>query len=146
MLTPASIIHDGGTDTKGPEGFHPFYERIRSTFPDNFMDVEDTFAEGDKICVRWSCTGTHTGDGLGIPPTQLTVCHRHCHISHSGRQACRSVAELGHAGHDGAAQGRQEIAHLHRRVLELRPVASPFHEIYPLPSWRSHSGWGGYFS
>jgi steroid delta-isomerase-like uncharacterized protein len=73
MLTPASIIHDGGTDTKGPEGFHPFYERIRSTFPDLHMDVEDTFAEGDKICVRWSCTGTHTGDGLGIPPTQLTI-------------------------------------------------------------------------
>ena len=73
MLAPDGVIHDGGTDTTGPEGFYPFYERIRTTFPDLHMDIEDTFAEGDKICVRWSCTGKHTGDGLGIPPTHVTI-------------------------------------------------------------------------
>jgi steroid delta-isomerase-like uncharacterized protein len=73
MLTPDGVIHDGGTDTKGPEGFYPFFDRIRATFPDLHIDIEDTIAEGDKVCVRWSCTAKHTGDGLGIPPTGATV-------------------------------------------------------------------------
>jgi steroid delta-isomerase-like uncharacterized protein len=73
MLAPEGVIHDGGTDTRGPEGFYPFYERIRATFPDLHVDVEDTIAEGDKVCVRWSCTAKHTGDGLGIAPTGVTI-------------------------------------------------------------------------
>jgi steroid delta-isomerase-like uncharacterized protein len=73
MLSPEAVIHDGGTDSIGPEGFYPFYDRLRATFPDLHIDVEDTIAEGDKVCVRWSCTGKYTGDGLGIPPTGATI-------------------------------------------------------------------------
>ena len=37
------------------------------------MTVHDTIAEGDQLCVRWSCTGKHTGPGLGIPATGKTI-------------------------------------------------------------------------
>jgi predicted ester cyclase len=37
------------------------------------LRVEDTIAEGDKLCVRWECTCRHTGDGLGVAPTGKTV-------------------------------------------------------------------------
>src|ERR1700722_20432256 len=37
------------------------------------MSVDDSFAEGDKICIRWSATGKHTGAGLGILPTGVTI-------------------------------------------------------------------------
>lgn len=73
LLAPDGVIHDGGTDTRGPEGFYPSFDRMSDTFPDLHVNVEDTIAEGDKVCVRWSCTGTHTGGGLGVAPTGITI-------------------------------------------------------------------------
>ena len=73
MLAPRAVIHDGGTDTVGAEGFYPFFERIRTTFSDFHIQIDDTIAANDKICVRWSCTGRHTGNGLGVPPTGKTL-------------------------------------------------------------------------
>jgi steroid delta-isomerase-like uncharacterized protein len=73
MMAPECVLHDGADAMRGPEGFYPFFDRIRATFPDLRVTVEDTIVEGDQLCVRWSCTATHTGDGLGIPPT-----HKQC--------------------------------------------------------------------
>jgi steroid delta-isomerase-like uncharacterized protein len=69
LLAPGCVLRDGADAMRGPEGFYPFFDRMRATFPDLHVTVEDTIAEGDKLCVRWYATMTHTGDGLGIPPT-----------------------------------------------------------------------------
>jgi predicted ester cyclase len=37
--------------------------------PDWHETIEDIIAEGDKVWVRLSYTGTHTGEMFGIPPT-----------------------------------------------------------------------------
>lgn len=37
--------------------------------PDLRVSIEDLFAEGDQVAVRWRATGTHTGTLLGIPPS-----------------------------------------------------------------------------
>ena len=73
MLAPNGVIHDGGTDTVGPDGFYPFFDRLSAAFSGLHVDVEDTFAADDKVCVRWSCTAKHTGDGLGMAPTGVTI-------------------------------------------------------------------------
>jgi predicted ester cyclase len=73
MLAPGAVIHDGGTDTAGAEGFYPFYDRLHGAFSEIHVEVQDSFAESDKICVRWSCTGKHTGDALGVEPTGAAV-------------------------------------------------------------------------
>jgi steroid delta-isomerase-like uncharacterized protein len=73
MLAPDAVVHDGGSDTTGADGFYPFYDRLRSTLSEIHVNVQDSFAEGDKLCVRWSCTGKHTGDGLGMAPTGVTI-------------------------------------------------------------------------
>lgn len=67
------VIHDGDTNSIGPNGFYPFYERINQTFSDMRVTVEDTIAEGDSACVRWSFIGKHSGSGLGIPPSGNTI-------------------------------------------------------------------------
>lgn len=73
MLAPDGVIHDGGLDAVGPEGFYPFFDRINATFSEMQVTVCHTLAEGDQICVRWLCTGKHTGSGLGIPATGKTT-------------------------------------------------------------------------
>ncbi len=35
---------------------------LRGAFPDLTVTLEDQFAAGDRVCSRWSSTGTHTGD------------------------------------------------------------------------------------
>ena len=69
MTSPDVVIHDGETVTVGHSGFYSFFDRMRTTFSEININVKDSIAEGDKLCVRWECTGKHTGDGLDIAPT-----------------------------------------------------------------------------
>ena len=69
MLAPDSVLHEAGADSVGPEGFYPFFDRLNAALSDIRVTVHDTLAEGDRVCIRWSCAGRHTGDGLGVAPT-----------------------------------------------------------------------------
>ncbi len=53
----------------GPEDFKQFVAAYRSAFPDLHVQIEDQVAEGDRVSTRWTVTGTHDGDLMGIPPT-----------------------------------------------------------------------------
>jgi predicted ester cyclase len=53
----------------GPEGLKQLSATYRSAFPDLKVTLDDIFAVGDRVTVRWSARGTHLGDWLGIPPT-----------------------------------------------------------------------------
>src|SRR6185436_10859282 len=70
MLATDGVVHglseDAQTPLKGPSGFKPFHEKFRGAFPDINVAVEDLIAEGDKVAVRCSVRGKHTGDHLGI--------------------------------------------------------------------------------
>ena len=57
----------------GPKGVIDTIALYRSAFPDAHMTVHDVVASGDRVTIRWTATGTHTGDGLGIPPTGKAV-------------------------------------------------------------------------
>ena len=58
------------------EGFMQTVQTIHASFPDFHVSVEDVVAEGDRVAVRWTATGTHTGgEIMGIPAVgnQVTV-------------------------------------------------------------------------
>src|SRR5262249_18321993 len=38
-------------------------------FADLHIRIDDLIEEGDRVAVRWHCTGTLTGSGLGVAPT-----------------------------------------------------------------------------
>lgn len=40
-----------------------------ASFPDFHMEVVDVIAEGDKVVGHFRCSGTHTGEWRGRPPT-----------------------------------------------------------------------------
>jgi steroid delta-isomerase-like uncharacterized protein len=73
MLADGTPIHEGGITVYGPEGFYAFFDRMQAAFSNIHVTVEETIADGDKVCVRWSCSLKHTGAGLGMPATGKTV-------------------------------------------------------------------------
>ena len=73
MMIPDAVIHDGGTVARGSKVFGEFFDRMTSAFPNLHVLVEDTISEGEMLCVRWSSTGKHSGQGLGIDPTGITI-------------------------------------------------------------------------
>ncbi len=42
---------------------------IRAAFPDIRFTAEDEIAQGEKVAVRWTARGTHTGHYRGAAPT-----------------------------------------------------------------------------
>jgi steroid delta-isomerase-like uncharacterized protein len=57
------------TLSPGAEGLKQVIAAYRTAFPDLKTMLDDIFAEGDRVAFRWSVSGTHLGDWLGIPPT-----------------------------------------------------------------------------
>jgi steroid delta-isomerase-like uncharacterized protein len=53
----------------GREGVKQFVGMLRSAFPDFKFTIDDVVAQGDKVVIRSTWTGTQQGEFLGIPPT-----------------------------------------------------------------------------
>ena len=66
------LMHDPAwpMEVKGPEGFKQWAgAMLEPFFSDGEIAVNDIIAEGDKVAVHWTWSGTHTGEFMGIPPT-----------------------------------------------------------------------------
>lgn len=58
----------------GPSGFTETTQPIITAFPDIQWKVEDLIGEGDKVVIKWSTQGTHTGTFRGIfPPSNKQI-------------------------------------------------------------------------
>ena len=55
------------------ENYKQHGDEYWDAFSDIHMTIDDIVAEGDKIAVRWTWTGTHKGEMMGIPPTNKKV-------------------------------------------------------------------------
>lgn len=55
--------------TRGPEAVGQLVLLYRIAFSDLRMTIEDLVAEGDLVVTRWSGSGRHTGDLVGLAPT-----------------------------------------------------------------------------
>jgi steroid delta-isomerase-like uncharacterized protein len=56
-------------DIQGRDGSKQRIGRWRAAVPDMRVTVEDAFASGDEVVVRWTARGTHAGELLGVAPT-----------------------------------------------------------------------------
>ncbi len=55
--------------TRDREGFKQFVSMLLAAFPDFHITLEDMVAEGDKVVIRGTISGTHKGELIGIAPT-----------------------------------------------------------------------------
>jgi steroid delta-isomerase-like uncharacterized protein len=62
--TVAMGLGEGTQKSRGQAPFKTFYSNLRGTFGDLHLKIEDIIAEGDKVVVRFSAKGTHTGSLL----------------------------------------------------------------------------------
>jgi steroid delta-isomerase-like uncharacterized protein len=62
-----------GTDEVGRGHFSETVHTYRAAFPDMRIWVDDQLADGDRVVIRWTASGTHRGDLNGIPATGRTA-------------------------------------------------------------------------
>jgi steroid delta-isomerase-like uncharacterized protein len=79
----------GAPPIQGINAFKEFTSAFFTAFPDLHTTIEDLIAEGDKVAVRQTWRGTHTGNFQGIPPTgkQVTFTSREVYHVTGGKLA-----------------------------------------------------------
>ncbi len=78
IVDPGYVIHYPSNTLRrpGPDGLRGVVSNFRSAFPDLAFVAHDMLADGDKVAVRWTFTGTHSGGPyMGVPATgkKITV-------------------------------------------------------------------------
>lgn len=68
MITPDICFRGSlGQTVTGPDGVRGYINLLQAGMPDFSSEIQDVFAEGDRIAVRIEFSGTHKGKLLGIP-------------------------------------------------------------------------------
>lgn len=63
----------GGKTYKGPRGFHEMSKSAQAAMPHLQMSFDELVGEGDEVAARYTITGTHEGEMLGIPATHKNL-------------------------------------------------------------------------
>ncbi len=73
---PGEVLHPNVRDqqpelgqTPGIRGIREYFEMILSAFPDYQLTIEDVLVAGDRLPVRLTMRGTHSGELISIAPT-----------------------------------------------------------------------------
>lgn len=70
LVTDHSVCYTDQGPICGSQEFKQLqYQPLLSAFPDLHVQVDAVLCDDTDVVVRWTATGTHTGDGLRIPPT-----------------------------------------------------------------------------
>jgi steroid delta-isomerase-like uncharacterized protein len=82
LLAQNSVNHEApaGPLHGGPEDLKQIISRLTSAFPDHHTIIEDMIAEGDKVMIRTTFSGTHQGPFMGIPPTGKRFSLQQIHV------------------------------------------------------------------
>jgi predicted ester cyclase len=57
-----------------------FYQSIFAAFDYPKLEFHEVFEDADRLVIRFTLTGTHRGEFMGVPPTQRSVAVKQVHI------------------------------------------------------------------
>lgn len=98
LLTDDEVHHWGvGGPTTGPAAFSERLVLFIAAFPDFAIRMDQAIADGEHVVSRYTATGTHEGEWLGILPTGTKVEYTGMNFF---RMECGKIAESwGEANH-----------------------------------------------
>jgi predicted ester cyclase len=81
------VISDDFVNHEAPDGTPPglgaitmFMNLLDDAFSDQRWEIHDVLAEGDKVVLRCTHAGVHTGDFFGLPATGRRFAYKQIHI------------------------------------------------------------------
>jgi predicted ester cyclase len=84
QLSDECINHAAIPEAQGRRGFEMILTKVKGAFPDLRYTLDDIFAEGDRVAVRVTCTGTQRGPmtftRLQMEPTGKPVKFEQLHV------------------------------------------------------------------
>ena len=73
MYAPSVVIHGIPGVEAGLECAKKFYQGFHRSFPDTQILVEDLFTRADKLACRFTVSGSHKAEFMGIPATDKFI-------------------------------------------------------------------------
>jgi steroid delta-isomerase-like uncharacterized protein len=93
------------------DGVVQYFRIMLAAFPDMRMDVQDSFASGEKAVARLQINGTHQGEFMGIPAT--------------GKPVSVKLIDITRFGDDGLAREHWGVADLLAMMQQLGVIPAP---------------------
>jgi predicted SnoaL-like aldol condensation-catalyzing enzyme len=77
-----AVNHEAGpgAPARGPESLKAAVTWLSAAFPDVHMAIDDILAEGNKVVLQTTMSGTHHGSFMGIAPTGRRIAQRQVHF------------------------------------------------------------------
>jgi steroid delta-isomerase-like uncharacterized protein len=88
ILTPDFVMHNPD-EVRGADGLTAMVEGYRSALANLKVTIDHQFAAGEYVATRFTISGTHEGDLMGVPPSGRDVAFTGITISrcHDGQIA-----------------------------------------------------------
>ena len=82
LVASDAVNHEAGpgAPSRGPESLTAAVNWLSAAFPDVHMAIDDVLAEGDKVVLQTTMSGTHQGTFMGIAPTGRRFAQRQVHV------------------------------------------------------------------
>ncbi|MBS1868426.1 MAG: ester cyclase [Actinobacteria bacterium] len=69
VFAPEYVRHEGNGGSIGLDELKLRIQALRHAFPGVVAVVDDIFGQDDRLAIRWTSTGTHEREYLGVPGT-----------------------------------------------------------------------------
>jgi len=73
LLASDFVFRNPPVLARGVDEFTAAIGSVRAAFPDLHFTIHDEIADGDKVAIRWTVTGTQRGEFLGHPASGRAI-------------------------------------------------------------------------
>lgn len=125
LLAPDFVDHGALPGTPpGPAGFADGVRRLLAEFPDARNEIHEIIAEGDRVVVRWTMTGTQRGRRARHPGDRPRGPDHRDHDVADRQRADRRALDLSRRRRDAASARPDAAGELRRRQVSAASRAS----------------------